>query len=387
MKIWHIFLKGMREQLRDLASLSMVLVLCPFFVLLYWMMSSGGSTTYKILVLNQDTPITAQHLHAGLQIVSSIKEMRYPNGQSMAVVEQISDRAFADRALRNRNAAALLIIPPDLSLVLSSANQIADSTRTSVTIVGDMANPAYTVASIVALTAADHVTQIVSGYRPLVGWKEVFLSQSEPRTEFEVYVPGLLILSVIMLLFTTALALVREREHKTLRRFRLSRASSFDLLAGISLTQIVIGTVSILLTFYTAIALGFRCVGSLWSAIVVGILTVGSVIALGIITACFCKNATAVLTIGTLPFFLLMWFTGAAMPLPRAPLFMLAGREIAFNDLLPPTHAVIAMNKIVSLGASLADVFPEMTAMMGLSIAYFAAGVVLFKKTQLQRTV
>jgi ABC-2 type transport system permease protein len=120
---------------------------------------------------------------------------------------------------------------------------------------------------------------------------------------------------------------------------------------------------------------------------VVGILTVGSVIALGIITACFCKNATAVLTIGTLPFFLLMWFTGAAMPLPRAPLFMLAGREIAFNDLLPPTHAVIAMNKIVSLGASLADVFPEMTAMMGLSIAYFAAGVVLFKKTQLQRTV
>jgi ABC-2 type transport system permease protein len=250
-----------------------------------------------------------------------------------------------------------------------------------------MANPAYTVASIVALTAADHVTQSVSGYRPLVGWKEVFLSQSKPRTEFEVYVPGLLILSVIMLLFTTALSLVREREHKTLRRFRLSRALSFDLLAGISLTQIVIGTASILLTFYTAIALGFRCVGSLWSAMVVAILTVGSVIAFGILTACFCKNATAVLTIGTLPFFLMMWFTGAAMPLPRATLFTLAGREIAFNDLLPPTHAVIAMNKIVSLGAPLSDVLAEIVIMLALTVVYFSMGVVLFKRTQLQRLV
>jgi ABC-2 type transport system permease protein len=124
-----------------------------------------------------------------------------------------------------------------------------------------------------------------------------------------------------------------------------------------------------------------------YKIMVVGVLTVGSVIAFGIMAACFCKNATAVLTIGTLPFFLLMWFTGAAMPLPRATLFTLAGREVAFNDLLPPTHAVVAMNKIVSLGAPLSDVMPELVIMMTLTIIYFAIGVVLFKKTQLQHLI
>jgi len=46
-----MFIKTMIEQLREWASLSMVLVLCPFFVFLYWLMSSGGSKTYKILLV------------------------------------------------------------------------------------------------------------------------------------------------------------------------------------------------------------------------------------------------------------------------------------------------------------------------------------------------
>ncbi len=383
MKIWHIFRKSLLEQIRDLASLSMVIFLCPFFVLLYWMMSSGGSTTYKIVVINHDKPPAGETVSAGARVINALREMKYPNGPAMAAVEQANDRSTAELALRNRKAAAMLILPEDLSRVLLSATPRADAVQTSVIITGDMANPAYTVASILALTAVDNVTQAMSGYKALVGWKEEFISQSKPRTEFEVYVPGLLVLSVLMLLFTTALAIVREREFKTLRRFRLSRASAFDLLAGISLTQIVIGSASMLLTFYTAIALGFRCIGSLGSAMIVGVLTVGSVIAFGIITACFCRNATAVLTIGTLPFFLMMWFTGAAMPLPRATLFTVAGWEIAFNDLLPPTHAVVAMNKIVSLGAPLAEVLPELMVMMALTAVYFALGVAMFKKIQL----
>ncbi len=246
-----------------------------------------------------------------------------------------------------------------------------------------MANPAYTVASILALTATDQVMQSVTEQKPVIGWNEEFLSSRKPRTEFEVYVPGLLVLSIIMLVFTTALPLVRERENRTLRRFRLSCATSFDLLTGVSLAQVIIGSIAVILTFYTAVALGFHCEGSLWAALAVSILTVGSVIAVGIITACFCKNATAVLTIGTLPFFLFMWFTGAAMPMPSPVLFSLAGHDIAFNDILPPTHAVIAINKIVSFGAAFSEVLPEMVIMLFLTVVYYFLGVLVYKRTHL----
>ena len=384
MKIWSIFRKTLLEQMRDPASLSMVLVLSPFFVLLYWIMSGGGSITYKILVINQDQPLAISQQNEGQQVIEALKKMHYPNGLAMAIVASAQDRPGAEQALKNRDAAALLILPADFSAALHQTTGPRDTSASKVTLVGDMANPAYTVASILALTATDQVIQSVTGQKPAVGWHEEFLSARKPRTGFEVYVPGLLVLSIIMLVFTTALPLVRERENRTLRRFRLSCATSFDLLTGVSLAQVIIGSVAVILTFYTAVALGFHSEGSLWAALMVSVLTVGSVIAVGIVTACFCKNATAVLTIGTLPFFLLMWFTGAAMPMPSPVLFTLAGHAIAFNDFLPPTHAVIAINKIVSFGASFREVLPEVSIMLFLTVVYYFIGVRVYKRFHLQ---
>jgi ABC-2 type transport system permease protein len=387
MKLWKIFLKTLIEQLREWPSLSMVLVLCPFFVFLYWLMSSGGSTTYKILLLNQDKGIHSENLfiNEGEQVAQILQKMQYPNHLPMTKVESLTDRTLASEILKNRNAAALLIVPEDFSQTLHSIPVKKQTEQTAVTIVGDAANPAYTVASILALTAADQVIQKVSGIKPSVTWNEEFISGRSPRTEFEMYVPGLLILSIMMLIFTTALPLVREREDKTLRRLRLSCLNSFELLGGVSLAQIVIGTSAILLTFLSARLLGFHSEGSFWLAIFIGVLTAGSAIAVGLITACFCKNATAVLTIGTLPFFLFMWFTGAAMPLPRIELFTIYSRNFAINDLLPPTQAVIALNKVLSFGASLSDVWFEISLMLVLSAIYFIIGVIIFQKTQMQK--
>lgn len=387
MKLWHIFRKTMLEQLRELASLSMVLVLCPFFVFLYWLMSSGGSTTYKVLLMNQDqglVQVDNQQINAGQKVIEAIENMRYQNGAAMVRLELIQERRAADEKLKNRHAAALLIIPHDFSAVLYNPKPIQDTSQTAVTIVGDAANPAYTVASILALTAADQVIQAISGIKPPVIWREEFISRTRPRTEFETYVPGLLILSITLLIFTTALPLVREREDKTLRRLRLTRMNSFHLLGGVSLAQIIIGIAAILLTFLTARLLGFHSEGPLWAAVIIGVLTVGSVVAVGLVTACFCKNATAVLTIGTLPFFLLMWFTGAAMPLPRVELFSVGNRIFAVNDILPPTHAVIALNKVLSFGASLTEVRVELAMMMILTAIYFYLAVVIYQKTQMR---
>ena len=383
-----VFRKTLREQFRDWASLSMVIVLCPFFVVLYWLMTGGGTTSYKILVINRDRGVEVTGggwIAEGERVIAALKAMHYAGGAPMLRLGTVGDRQAADERLRNREAAALLILPEDFSRTIHAGAKGAGPRGEPFILSGDAGNPAYAVASVLIFTALDSVVREITGAAPPVEWKEEFVGGTLPRTEFEMYVPGLLILSIILLIFTTALPLVREREDKTLRRLRVSRMTAFDLLGGVSLAQIVIGTAAILTTFASAAALGFHSVGPLGAAVVVAVLTAGSVIAVGLVTACFCKNSTAVLTIGTLPFFLLMWFSGAAMPMPRVVLFAVGVREFALNDFLPPSHAVTAMNKILSLGASLGDVLYELTMIVGLTVLYFAAAVWLYRRTQLRR--
>jgi ABC-2 type transport system permease protein len=383
MRLLAVFRKTLREQLRDLASLSMVIVLCPFFVFLYWLMSGGGSTSYKVLVINNDRGALVaggSSRNDGAAVVEGLKNLKYASGAPMLRVEEVVDRLAADARLRDRDAAALIVLPEDFTLTLRGGPRGG-----AVVVSGDAGSTAYAVASVLVFTALDETIRGITGVQPPVDWKEEFVGGTKPRSEFEMYVPGLLVLAIILLIFTTALPLVREREDKTLRRLRVSRMAAFDLLGGVSLAQIVIGAATILVTFLTAVALGFRSEGPLAAAVVVAVLASGSVIAVGLVTACFCRNVTAVLTIGTLPFFLLMWFSGAAMPMPRAALFNLGARTFALNDFLPPTHAVVALNKILSLGSGLGDVIYEIAMIAGLTVVYFAASVWIFRRTQLRK--
>ena len=50
---------------------------------------------------------------------------------------------------------------------------------------------------------------------------------------------------------------------------------------------------------------------------------------------------------------------------------------------LPPTHAVIALNKIFTLGAGLEDVLFELAVLILLAGLYFGVGVWIFQRTQM----
>jgi ABC-2 type transport system permease protein len=65
-------------------------------------------------------------------------------------------------------------------------------------------------------------------------------------------------------------------------------------------------------------------------------------------------------------------------------LFTIAGRSVALADFLPPSHAVVALNKIFTLGAGFGDVLYELTALVILTGLYFGVGVWLFQLTQMR---
>jgi ABC-2 type transport system permease protein len=141
---------------------------------------------------------------------------------------------------------------------------------------------------------------------------------------------------------------------------------------------------AIVLTFLTALALGFRSQGPLWVAAVVGAVTTLSIVGTGLVVACFSRNVNQAFIIANFPLTLFMFFSGAIFPIPKVSLFTLGGRTVGLYDLLPPTHAVVALNKVLTLGAGLEGVLYELTALLVLSVAYLAVGVWLFKRTHLR---
>jgi ABC-2 type transport system permease protein len=349
---------------------------------------TGGNvtTSYAVLVVNQDVGATQEdgtHLNAGQDVIREMEKLTFQDGSPVLRVKPIGDRAEAEAKLKERKAAAMVVLPSDFSQVIAEFRGGGSTLSTQVELVGDLTNPYYTVAAVMAFTAIDSYTVAATGeYRP-IGMVETALGDSAARTEFELYTPGLFVLAVIMMLFQASMMVAREIEGGKLQRLRLSRLTAFELLAGISTWLVLVAILEVLITFWVAIALGFRSQGALWVAILVGVITSFSVIGVGMIVASFSKTVSQAFVIANFPFGFFMFLSGAAFPVPMGSLFTLGGIDFYLVDLLPPRHAVMALNKIFTLGAGLGDVVYELTALVVLSGLYFGLGVWLFRKMHL----
>ncbi len=388
MKLLTVFTKSLREQLRDPLGLSLSLLLSPFFVFLYSLFfPSGGSTTYGVLVINQDVPALAAGgytLSAGEDLIEAMKAVTYADGQPILNITLATDRAEAERKLKDRDAAALVIIPPDFSSAILAASQGEEPTGAAVTFIGDLTNPYYAVAAVMAGAGLEaYVTEATGQTRP-IGLIEIPLGDSAARTEFEVYVPGLLVFSGVMMVFMASMMAAQEVEAGTLRRLQITRMTSFDLLGGISLSLVATGIIALLLSYLTAIALGFRSQGPLWVAVLIGVLTILTIMGTGLVVAAFSRSVNQAFLLANFPMVLYMFFSGMMFPIPQVELFEIAGQTISLYDFLPPTHAVVALNKVLSLGAGLGEVAYELTALTGLTVIYFAAGVWLFQRNHMR---
>jgi ABC-2 type transport system permease protein len=339
-------------------------------------------------MINQDAGIESPAgvtFNAGEEAVTAmLEEITYADGKPLLNVIRAGDRAEAEPILKDRGAAAFILIPEDFSQTLQKLQSGDHSVTTNITFGGDVSNPYYMVAANLALTGLDRYVQEVTGQQPLIGYVEEPLGLSAARSEFETYVPGTLIFAVILLIFLAAMTAAREIETGTLRRLQLTPLTSFELLGGVSAALVLVGVVGIGLAFLVAVLCGFHSQGPIWVAVLVGAVTSLSVIGLGMIVASFARTVSQAFIVANFPMALMMFFSGSIFPLPRVTLFSVAGTPVGLYDFLPPTHAVVALNKILTLGAGLGEVAYELSALTILSGLYFVIGAWLFGRHHLR---
>ena len=115
-----------------------------------------------------------------------------------------------------------MIFPPDFSQSIQAALQGQPSNGAPVTFVGDLNNPYYSVAGIAANAAIDGYIQLATQQSRPIAYAEEPLGGSGTRSEFETYVPGLLIASATLMMFSIAIAVTHQLEAGVHKRLQIT---------------------------------------------------------------------------------------------------------------------------------------------------------------------
>ena len=373
--------KTFLENLREWKILILALTFAPFFVYLMYGYFHAAPSSYTLLVLNEDRAAPASPDALGAAgLIAAWTLAGNADGSPIFEVRTVDDAQAAERLVRTREADLLVVIPAGFSASLGALRANPAGPPPRVTNRHNTANlrssMAMAMSDYVAFVYASAVTGMPSPLAP----DAKALDAMPNRTEFDLYVPALLVLAVIMVLFTAAASLIKEVDRGTMTRLVLSRLTTTELLTAITIVQVLIGSATVLLAYAAAVSVGYHAQGSLAAMLVVASLATVSVVAISVVVSAFMTTIFELLTVGCFPFFILMFFSDAMIPLPKIPMFHVAGNVVNLSDVLPTSLAVRALNRILNDGAGLADVWFEMAGIALLTLAYFAVGIVLFRR-------
>ena len=386
MKWYSVFIKSLKEQVRDYWILLIVILLAPFFIFVYFLMLESENPQYDIILVNKDKGISfAQHqVNLGDSLVTYLGKVSQKYDELVLRFHQEYNRDQAIIRLNDGKGDAALIIPENFTISLF-ADQIKGSDPSAFELIGNVTDMQYIIGAVLTEELFNSFLVETTGFKMPVKFIETKLGYSGERSVFELYVPGMLVLAIIMMMFSASAAIVREPEIQTLKRLKLSHLSALEFLTGISLVQIIVAAISLLLALFTAIELGYKIIpGTLWFLILIAFLTSLSIISFSLLFAAFCRSIKDVAIIATFPMLIFMFFTGAAMPMKGGTLFTIGNFEFTMAGILSPTHSINALNKVLLLGLPPANTIPDITSLVILTIVYFVLGVWAFNRRHMR---
>jgi ABC-2 type transport system permease protein len=345
--------------------------------MVYDLITESYAPVYDILVLNKDEgSLSPNTFNLGDSLIHTLMGRQ----DKACKIGQVQSMAEAEKKLKNKKADLLMILPVNFSRSLTSMDSTGSFKPFRLEFQGNVTDINYIITAILAYGFVSDFVTAHTGIQPPFEFTETGIGSSGALTDFELAVPGLVIFSIIMLMLTASVAMIAEVENKTMLRLKLSRVTTFELMGGITLVQIVVGLLSVILTLMVAAAFGYQFRGAFFPVFLVIVLTTISIIAFSLFIAAFSKSVTQVLIIGNFPLFIFMFFTGAMFPMNITPWFSVKGYGFSVISLMSPTHAVSALNKLLIMKEGLSAVMPEIISIIILSALYFTGGIWLYRK-------
>jgi ABC-2 type transport system permease protein len=301
---------------------------------------------------------------------------QFVNTQTFRVVGQVQSIAELAQAIRRGQAYVGLQIPPgfarDLAAGRTARVQVLIDGSNS-TVASSALNTALNVGfrnAVVRLGERTGLRDLPIEVRPQI------LYNPEMRSP-NFFVPGVIGLVLqIATMFTSAMALVRERERGTLEQLMVSPLSRWGLMLGklvpylcISMVMAVSLIVIMRWVFQVPIA------GDVRSLLIGTLLYVFTLLSLGLLISTVAQNQMQALQMCLVLILPSVFFSGFIFPRETMPWIF-----YAVGTVLPATYYIELQRAIVLRGASLAELWVSLAVLAGMGVGVFSLCALRFKQ-------
>lgn len=189
--------------------------------------------------------------------------------------------------------------------------------------------------------------------------------------------PGIVLFGFVMVMFSSAMILSRDRETALLARLLTAPLRSSDFVAGYSLPYVLLAVVQAGILLIVGALLGLDVEGSITLVVLVVVLMAVFYVALGMILG---AALTVAQTSGAYAVVLLLTIFGGAW----FDLEAIGGVFLTVGDALPFKHALDATRAVMADGAGYADIASDLYWVGGYTIGAVVLAVVVFSRRMIE---
>ena len=189
--------------------------------------------------------------------------------------------------------------------------------------------------------------------------------------------PGITLFGFVMLMFSSAMALSRDRDSSLLSRLFTAPVTASDFIAGYSLPYLPVAAAQAVVLFIIGAFYGLQIVGNVGLVVLVLGLMAVFYIALGMV---FGTTLTVNQVSAAYAAVLLLTIFGGAW----IDLATLGGAFETVANIFPVSHALDATRAVMLDGAGLGDIAADLAWVAGYTVAFVALAVTLFRRQMIR---
>jgi ABC-2 type transport system permease protein len=189
--------------------------------------------------------------------------------------------------------------------------------------------------------------------------------------------PGIILFGFVMVMFSSAMILSRDRETSLLARLLTTPLRSSDFVSGYSLPYLLVAIAQATVLLAVGALLGLGVDGSFALVVLVFLLMAVFYVALGMILGAV---LTVAQTSGAYAVVLLLTIFGGAW----FDLEEIGGVFLTVGDMLPFKHALDATRAVMADGAGISDIASDVYWIAGYTIGALALAIVAFQRRMLE---
>jgi ABC-2 type transport system permease protein len=363
-----LMFKEFRQIRRDRRTLTILLFVPAFFLLIYGYALSFDIRNIPLAVLDNDRS------SASREVISAFVNSGYFN-----LVAEVLDDAEIDRLLDKGTARAVLVIPPRFARDATTGR----ATSLQLLIDGDNANTATTVVGygrglVSAISARYEVeARLGSAAGPLLTVEPRVWYNPELRSTLFL-VPGLIAyIAMLTAVVSTALSIVREKELGTMEQIRMSPLGPLAYVIGKTVPYFLVSLASAMAIVGAAMLLFDVPMRGSWVSLVlsVSLFLVGA-LALGVLISTLAETQQVAFQIAVLTSYMpTLMLSGFIFPISSMPTAL---QVVTYA--VPARYFLTILRGIVLKGVGLLQFWQDLAALMVFATVMLALSSLRLKR-------